>query len=464
MTRRFTTYDQAVEFLFGRINYERPQLNALKASDFKLDRMRLLLERLGNPQNDIPAIHIAGTKGKGSTAVMISEILQAAGFRVGLFTSPHLAQFEERMRVDGRMPNSDEVLDILNTVADVVTEMDADGAKTPVTFFEMTTAMAWLFYRQQNVEIVSLEVGLGGRLDSTNICQPEICLITNISRDHVAILGNTVEKIAREKAGIIKPGVPVICGVTTPGPRAVINEVAIANTSEVWQRDRDIFATYECTGNCELSLELAGCVDVETPVRYWKQIPVTLPGAHQGNNAALAVATVDRLNQRGWSISDEAVYGGMQRVRWPARIEILHRRPWVILDAAHNEASCAALLETLNARFPGGRKIIVFAVSKDKDVQGLLQQLVGYADKMIFTQYLSNPRAMPTTELISLAESLKPGTYRHAASPQQAWQMAEQLIGPNDVICITGSFFLAAEFREIWRQRSLELSVQLVNA
>ncbi|MEX1233091.1 MAG: folylpolyglutamate synthase/dihydrofolate synthase family protein [Planctomycetaceae bacterium] len=463
MLRRFTTYEQAVGFLYGRIDFERPQSKALDASDFKLDRMRQLLDRLGNPHEKIPALHVAGTKGKGSTAVMIGEILQAAGYRVGLFTSPHLAQFEERMRVGGAMPSPGEVLDLMNTVADAVAEMEGEFADAPVTFFEVTTAMAWLFYVQKNVDVVSLEVGLGGRLDSTNLCRPEVCLITNISRDHVSILGNTVEKIAGEKAGIIKPGVPVISGVTTPGPRAVIEAAANANSAELWQRNRDFFSAYDSTGTCETSLDLTGFVDVETPARQWKQIPVTLPGAHQGNNAALAVAAVDRLIQRGWSIPDAAVYAGMQRVHWPARIEILQRQPWVILDAAHNEASCHALLETLNARFPGRRKIVVFAVSKDKDVQGLVQQLVTFADELIFTQYLSNPRAMPIAELISLAQSLKPGDYRHAPSPQLAWQMAEQACGPHDVICITGSFFLAAEIRDVWRQRSEHAAAQLVN-
>lgn len=456
----FTTYQQAVDFLYSRINYERPQSRALKSSDFKLDRMRQLLDRLGNPQEKIPAVHIAGTKGKGSTAVMVSEILHAADYTVGLFTSPHLAQFEERMRVDGNMPSPDEVVDLMNNVADIVAAMDAECGEEPVTFFEVTTAMAWLFFTLKAADIAVLEVGLGGRLDSTNVCRPEVCLITNISRDHMAILGDTLEQIAREKAGIIKPGVPVISGVTTSGPREVIADVAAEHAVELWQRDRELFATYEPS---EGSLELAGVVDVDTPMREWKQIPVTLPGAHQGNNAALAVATIDRLNQRGWSISEAAVNAGMQRVRWPARIEILQRQPWVILDAAHNEASCKALLETLNARFPGRRKVVVFAVSKDKDVGNLLQQLVPAADLLVFTQYLTNPRATPVAELAASAQAIKSGDYRTAASPEAAWQMAEQAAGPEDIICITGSFFLAAEIRDLWQRRAAT-PVQFVNA
>ncbi|MFN0199580.1 MAG: bifunctional folylpolyglutamate synthase/dihydrofolate synthase [Planctomycetaceae bacterium] len=460
MTRRFSTYEQAVDFLFGRINYEHAQSRALKNSDFKLDRMRRLLAGLGNPHEQIPAVHIAGTKGKGSTAVMLSEILNSVGYRVGLFTSPHLSTFEERMRVNGMMPTQAEVVDLINAVAEVTSIMDRENKNLCATFFEITTAMAWLYFLQRGVEIVSLEVGLGGRLDSTNLCRPEVCVITNISKDHVAILGNTVEQIAREKAGIIKRGIPVVSGVTTTGPQAVIDEACRVHEADLWLKDREIFAHYFPTGTCETTEILSGRVDVETPVRTWRQVPVTLPGVHQGDNAALALATVDRLCRLGWSIDEAKVSAGMQQVRWPARIEIVRRRPWVILDAAHNLASCQALTATLTDRFPGRRRIVIFAVSKDKDVAGLVNQMVHAADELIFTQYLSNPRATPGEDLVRMAQSQKPGSYHYAASPREAWMMAQQLSTPDDVICITGSFFLAAEMREMWLQQP-ELSPHL---
>ena len=203
MTRPVDTYTQALDFLFHRINYERIQSTSYSVGDLKLSRMRSLLDRLRNPEAEIPAVHIAGTKGKGSTATMVASLLAASGYRVGLFTSPHLTRFEERMTVNGRMPTEDEVVALVNELLEPVAELDQQLGGMNPTYFEITTAMAWLYFRQQQAEIVVLEVGLGGRLDATNLCRPEVCVITSISRDHTHLLGSDIDQIAREKGGII---------------------------------------------------------------------------------------------------------------------------------------------------------------------------------------------------------------------------------------------------------------------
>ena len=216
------TYEQAIGFLFDRTNFERTP--AFSKQDFKLDRMRRLLELLDNPQSRLPCIHIAGTKGKGSTAIMLAEMLSAAGHRVGLYTSPHVEAFEERMQVAGQRPTPDQIVDLVRRVQVAVRQCESDPQPFNPTFFEVTTALAWLFFETQQTEIVVLEVGLGGRLDSTNVCSPLTCVLTTISRDHTQMLGSTLSQIAAEKAGIVKPRVPVISGVIGDEAQAVIEE------------------------------------------------------------------------------------------------------------------------------------------------------------------------------------------------------------------------------------------------
>ena len=237
--------NKPIEFLYGRINYERVQTGSYSTRDFKLDRVRQLLAGLGDPQEAVPAIHIAGTKGKGTTAAMTAGILEAAGFRVGLFTSPHISAFEERMTVGGRMPAREDIVHLANRVAEETHRMDQWPGQMSPTFFEITMAMGWLWFLFQNVDMVVLEVGLGGRLDATNVCRPLVCVITSISRDHTGLLGSTLAEIAAEKAGIIKPGVPVVSGVQNPEASDVIEEVCREQNAPLTVLDRDIHLVSE---------------------------------------------------------------------------------------------------------------------------------------------------------------------------------------------------------------------------
>lgn len=451
MIPRVETYEQALEFLFSRINYERAHSDDYSSSDFKLDRMTKLLSLLGDPQERIPAVHIAGTKGKGSTAAMVSSILAAAGERVGLVTSPHMEAFEERMRVDGRTPTAAQIIELVNQVAEPVAWLDRTPGRMAPTYFEIATALAWVYFEQQQVTTAVLEVGLGGRLDATNVCRPDVSVITSISRDHTKLLGSRLSQIAREKAGIIKPGVPVVSGAQPPEARAAIEDVCRERGSRLAQIDVDF--------GYQPSPEFAKpggppVVDIRTPWRPWSAVPATLVGAHQMHNAAVAVTSVDVLRNAGYLIPEEAVYRGMASVQWPLRIEVLRREPTVIVDAAHNWASVAALVQTLDANFLSRRRVLIFGTSRDKDVLGMLRQLLPVFDTVIFTQYLNNPRAVPARELGRMVQAVCKYPFHVAADPASAWKLAQKFASPADLVCATGSFFLAAEVRELILDRA----------
>jgi dihydrofolate synthase/folylpolyglutamate synthase len=447
MARPLETYEQAIEFLYGRINYERAPVESYTSSDFKLERMQRLLAALGNPQERLPAIHVAGTKGKGSTCNMIAAVLTAAGLRTGLYTSPHLVRFEERMTVDGISPTPEELVQLVNQVHGPVSELDRLPLRSHPTYFEIATALAWLDFERRRADVAVLETGLGGRLDSTNLCRPWVTVITNVSRDHMQILGSTVREIAVEKAGIIKPGVPVISGALHPDAEAVIAERANHLQAPLWQLGRDV--EWEWSDGTEASRH----VDVRTPRRLWRRLPITLRGAHQAVNTALAVAALDRLSDVGIVLSCETAQRGLRQVRWPGRIEVLSQRPHVVLDAAHNWESTKALVKTLREEFGAvRRRILVFATTRDKDYRGLIRQLVPAFDTLIFTRYLDNPRAVPAEELCGYLSAISERQAHLAPDPYSAWKLARRLSHPHDLIVVTGSFFLVGELRELIRE------------
>jgi dihydrofolate synthase/folylpolyglutamate synthase len=434
MTR---TYDEAIAYLLGRINYERnPSLAGREA--FQLDRVRRLLARLGDPQERVSAVHIAGTKGKGSTAVMTAAALSAAGYRTGLYTSPHLERFEERMRVDGEMPSPGEVADLARRVASAVEELERERGEPAATYFEAATAMAWEFFARRGAEVAVLEVGLGGRLDATNICRPAVTVVTNVSRDHTALLGETPAEIAFEKAGIVKPGVPVVSGVTDPEAAEVVRRVSGERGSPL----------IEVEGRYRVE-EAAGRRDVvaETVSGRWGPIAVPLPGRHQAANAATSLHLLGILAAAGWRVGPDHAAAGWAGLEWPARVEVVARRPTVILDAAHNWASAGALVRTLDEEFAARRRVLLFAGSREKDVPGMLRRLAPAFDTAVLTAFRSNPRATPPDQLLSLWRSIT-GRPAHARErSDEAFGFCRRIAGPEDLICVTGSFFLAAEVR-----------------
>ena len=464
MKDRVETRNDVLNFLYGRIDYERKD-TPQHAQSFKLDRMRELMRRLGDPQDHLKIVHIAGTKGKGSTAHMIAAVLNAAGLHYGLYTSPHLETLEERFVVDGQTCSSTELIEIIGLIRPVVTEMDqlAEAKSDPTgkpTFFEITTAIALLHFYRQNVDLAIVEVGLGGRLDSTNICNPCVSVITSISYDHVHLLGNTLELIATEKAGIIKPGVPVISGVDQDEPKKTIQRISQQRGCPVWTLHEDFHVQ---TAAADLSspheqVQRFDCfLDTGSCQQRWSNLKLALNGDHQLNNAAVALATLACLQQQGWKISPEAFLRGLASVHCPARIEVISDHPTVVVDTAHNQASVESLVQYLDKQERASRQILVFAASRDKDISGMLALLLPRFDVIILTRYATNPRALDIEQLeqeCQLAidqfdsETAVP-FIESSEDPGTAWQRARQLAEASDLICITGSFYLAGEIRSL---------------
>jgi dihydrofolate synthase / folylpolyglutamate synthase len=450
--------EEALAFLFGRINYERTLSIPYGKREFRLDRMHRFLERLGNPHEKLKIVHVAGTKGKGSTSAMIAASLSAAGYRTGLYTSPHLDRLEERFVIDGQTCSATEFVELIDEIRPVVEQMDVESCGQPEgdsgpTYFEILTALAFLSFARRSVDAAVIEVGLGGRLDSTNVCRPLVSVITSISFDHTEQLGNTLGKIAAEKAGIIKPGVPVVSGVVDEEPRQVIAEIARERNSRLVQLGVDFKFDYKPARQ----LDIDGTAkngnldfhDLASPDRWQlNSVELGLVGLHQAANAAVALATLAELRSQGWLLLDAAIRRGLASVRLPARVEIVSCRPTIVIDAAHNVASVQSLLETLDESFAARRRILVFAPTQDKDVRGMLKRLLPRFEQVILTRYSNNPRAMNIAELESLVAEMSPIARSSCPNPAAAVERALQLASPDHLVCITGSFFLAAEARQ----------------
>ena len=427
--------DDAIAFLYSRIDYERMSAS-LSASDFKLDRMRNLLEKIGNPHLKTPVVHIAGTKGKGSTAGMISRGLRDAGYRVGLFTSPHVDCFEERIQVGGMPINEQMLVDLVGQLQSVTSRIDAESDGLNPTFFELTTALAWLAFAEFQADIAVLEVGLGGRLDSTNLCQPVATVITTISRDHVHILGSRLEEIAREKAGILKPSVPVVSGVSGPVANRVIAATADQLRCQLAQLDQHFFVD-EVSG---------GLVSVCWSDGRDAALPIASGLRHQLRNAATACATLQTLRASGWKISDEAIQSGIERGRPECRLQLLGGKPVMLLDAAHNWASAGVLVQAL-ASYSEKHRVLVFSTSRDKDASGLLRRLLPCFQAIVLTEFQSSPRATPVEDLATTIRSISSQPVHLRKNSGDAIQAARLLTPQDGLICVAGSFFLATEIR-----------------
>ena len=464
------SYDAALEFLMSRIDYERATTVPYHRREFHLDRMHELLGRLGNPHASLKVVHIAGTKGKGSTAAMIAAMLTAAGYRTGLYTSPHLDRVEERLMIGGRACSPERFVELVNRVRPAVESLEAGGASRPAlaggdsgtrtkepqgglvgpTYFEITTAMAFQHFADERTDIALVEVGLGGRLDSTNVVHPLVSVITSISFDHMKQLGSTLDAIAREKAGIIKAGVPVISGVTGDEPRQAIDEVRRQKDAPVCQLGVDFDFVFRPPHELERA---AGASEIdfryERPgesVRY-DNLELALLGRHQAANAAVALATISELRRQGWNVPEAAIRRGLAETRCPARVEIVSRRPTIVIDTAHNLASVRSLVETLDESFSAVRRLLLFAATQEKQVREMLEILLPRFDRVILTRYWNNPRGLPLEHLAGLAAEISPAPHEVFPTPREAWRRVRELTTPEHLVCVTGSFFLAAEVR-----------------
>ncbi len=461
--------------LYQRINYERQE--RVTPRHFKLQNMREILQRLGDPHLKYPVIHVAGTKGKGSVCTMIGQILTDSGRRTGVYTSPHFEKINQRMAVDGQEISDEQLVHVLSSLDPVVQQMDAEAEQQnhrPLTFFEVTTAAAMYFFADQGCEAVVLEVGLGGRMDSTNVCQPVTTIITNISLDHTRQLGSTVDKIAYEKAGIIKPSIPVVSGATDPAAADVIADVARQNNASLFLFDRDFFIesvaddeSFSCRGQIEFPSGAGGDPNAASPPLrqridfHLPDLKLNLLGHHQRVNAALALSAIQTLNVQGWNISDEVIRNGLRKANMNGRTERVARKPTIIIDMAHNVASIEALIETLSNSLrewnSSSLRKLIFATSRDKDAPGMLRPLIENFDEIVLTKYQDNPRGKSESELMAIAEliqtELRAKGYRAAnlaaePDPKSAWNRVNQGLKPDHVVCVTGSAFLVAEIRE----------------
>ncbi len=437
----------AIEWLRARINYERALVAPYNERQLDLDRMRTLLARLGQPDAGMKIVHVAGTKGKGSTSAMIAAMLSAAGYRTGVFSSPHLERVEERFAVDGEPCSSEELVALVDRLRPVVAAMDAEAAAAGdpqggPTYFEATTAIALLYFVEREVDAAVLEVGLGGRLDSTNVCLPAVSVITSIGLDHTQQLGNTLAAIAGEKAGIVKPGVPVVCGVTEQEPQEVIARTAGERGCRLIQADRDFRYRYH-NGRVDFECAFAG------QEHRLEAVPLALRGPHQAANAAVALATIAELRQQGWNVSIDAMRRGLARATLPGRVEFLPGQPNVVLDTAHNLASAKALVNALAEMASVGRRTLILSVSCDKDVRAIVRELAPHFDRVVVTQYQENPRAIPAGELAELVRTEIGGQISVCATPREAWETVCRSAELGELVCVAGSFYLAAELRAL---------------
>lgn len=439
---RALSYDDAVCWIYERIDYERiPPVRA--SPHFQLDRVRRLLDLIGAPQQRIRAVHIAGTKGKGSTAAMLASVLQSSAIRSGLFTSPHLEVFEERMTVDGQRPDREDLISLVAELQQQLKAAPSDLKDAPPTYFEVATLLAWMYFDRQQVDLVVLETGLGGRLDCTNVCNPVVTVITNIGLDHTSILGDTLEKIASEKAGIIKEGVPVITGVTQPEVIQLCERKATSCGAAMIRLHQDIQVEV-ATSSRQVQL-----INVTTPYHQHNSLSLPLVGRHQAENASLAVAVADLLSQTEDRITSATIREGLNQTSWPLRYEVIPGSPTVILDAAHNPDAVNAVIQTLNnGSWTERPRVLIFGACREKDVKSMLEILLPEFDDIVLTTFQNNPRSYTPEELVAIVSSISSSvTIRIAGTTAAALDTARRTATASGLVFATGSVFLAAECR-----------------
>jgi dihydrofolate synthase/folylpolyglutamate synthase len=438
-------YKNAMRFLETLTDFERLRIVRYNAQNFDLDRMRHLLKKLGNPQEQYKTVHIAGTKGKGSTCAMIANMLQANGYKVGLYTSPHLVDIRERIQVNGHMISHADFARLIRLVEPIVAR-----AKPMPTFFDVITAVAFKYFAEQGVDLAVVETGLGGRLDSTNVLKPEVTGITSISKDHMAQLGHTLPKIAEEKAGIFKPGVPAISVTQDADVETVLKKHAdkVGAPFDITGKSMEFSYRFEATR----MLGPHNRICLTTPNSKFEHLAVPMMGEHQAINCGLALAVIDKLKTRGFNISDSKAMEGLGKTRMPGRMEIISTQPRVLVDGAHNAASLDALMKAIGQHIPYDSMVVIFGCCSDKDIPGMLERITSGADKVIFTKVDSVRTANPD-ELAARYVELYGKMAQVARSLEEALAIANRAVTREDLICITGSFYLVGEAKKYFANK-----------
>ena len=447
-------YQESIDRMLSLVDYERnSHASPRQLEIYDLRRTVALLERLGNPHTKSRTIHIAGTKGKGSTAALCDAALHAAGYKTGFYSSPHLHTFRERIRRDTKPISEAEFSDLVVQVWPQQQWVTDNAGLGPVTLFEFMTAMGFLSFANGNVDFQTMEVGLGGRLDATNVVTPNVSIITSISLDHTGVLGDSLAQIAAEKAGIVKPGIPVVVAPQAPEAATAIGQVCDRLGVTQIQVGREVTWEEGPADAAGQSLSVQGRLG-----RYELYIP--LLGAHQLENATAAVAALEVLREQGHSIPDEAVRQGFANVDWPCRMEVIFISPLVVTDGAHNVYSVEALLDSLPRHFTYSRLLLIAGFSGDKQVEEMVKRL-SHVDPVVIATGSRNPRALPPQAVATLFRKFG-SSATEAATPKDALNLGLNEAGENDLVLATGSLFLAAEVREAALDIEPELYPDLV--
>ncbi len=422
MRNHFKNYDEVLSYLYN-----------LERFGIKLDLSNIstILNRLGNPQHQFPSVHVAGTNGKGSVAAMLHSILCHSGYKTGIYTSPHLVDFRERIKVGQELIEKDFIFDFVQKLKD---EIDREG----FTFFEVTTAMMFDYFAQRKVDLAVVETGLGGRLDATNMINPQVSVITNIGREHTKQLGDSIPRIAGEKAGIIKSNVPTITAVNQPEALDAIKKVCVEKNSKlILIQDVSNYHMLE-------SSILGSKFSYSSNSVEYENLELNLAGEHQILNAATALTIVEKLRQLGWKVEEQAIRGGLKKVNWRARLEVFKKDPLVLLDVAHNSPGMQTLIHALDQLFPEKRIIFIFGVMEDKDHQSMLKEICRKAKFIVLTRPDYKRSADP--EKLEATPKQTNTPYEIIPIIKQAYLFALKNARSDDVICITGSHFTVGEF------------------
>ncbi len=415
------TYQSSIAYLYGL------QKIGIK---FGLRKVSKLLASLGNPQKGLPCIHIAGTNGKGSTAAFIASILSKAGYRVGLYTSPHLTSFTERIKIINREISKKDVIRLTSLLK------DKSKSINNITYFEIVTAMALCYFKEKKVDLSILEVGMGGRLDATNVVTPLLSVITNISKEHEYYLGNSLLKIANEKAGIIKKNSILITGATQPTVLALFKKQCRTKKTRYYQLGKDI--SYKLANH--------NCFQYNGLQNSLVDLNVGLLGDHQIKNAAMALASVEIMRGKKYHVEDKAIYQGLSDVCWPGRLEVLRKSPIVVLDGAHNPAAMKNLKRSLFKNFSFKKLILVIGIMEDKDIRAMIKHIAPFAHKVILCE--PNMDRAASTKIIAKKLQEWNVKYHQIKDVRKAVIYTLSIAHPKDLICITGSLFTVGEARK----------------
>jgi len=452
MKKNEQQYQQALDYIYSFIDYSLTRNLRYSVEKFNLDRMKQFLQLIGNPQANYKSIHVAGTKGKGSTCAMLTSILANGGYRTGFYSSPHMIDFTERIRVGNQRISKQRLVKLVDWIRPYVQRIPE------LTTFEIITAIAFKYFSDEKVQIALVEVGMGGRLDATNVILPVLSVVTPISHDHMKILGTTIEKISEEKAGIIKIKVPLVIASQKKIARKVLIETAIKNNAPVFDSEQLIRLE-----NTEKSLDGQSFRVQKIIEDYFidrkiiprikgKEFYIPLIGEHQLSNAKTALVSILLLNDLGFEITVDQIDKGFRKTNWQGRFECISKKPLIFIDGAHNRDSFRKFNTTLQEYFEGLKKILIFGASEDKEVEFMLKIIRKTVDKIILTR-TDHPRAMEVGELKKVTEKLKIKSI-YSESVEDSLQIALKLTNEDTVIVAAGSIFIAGAIKRIWMEQT----------